>query len=130
MTQRQYLILIILTLMMALTAYNIGKWAESVYPQGIVPQTPTGAEPLTQAPASQEQALQPLPSETGQPRSAFTFGASMGLLGVGLLYCLIAAGLMIKARASGMKPGIFIYSVTGLAVTGFVLSYLIDDYFY
>lgn len=130
MSQRQYLILIILTLLMALSAYNMGKWAESVYPQGIIPQTPGSDDIARQEPVSEPPTPSTPLNDADQPRSAFTFGASMALLGMGLLYCLIAAGLLIKARASGIKPGIFIYSVTALAVSGFILSYLVDDYFY
>ena len=115
MTQRQYVILAVLVAIMALTAIGIGQWSVGLNPDGIVPHAPASgtAEP-----------------ESTTPRSAFTFGASMGLLGAGLLYGMVAAGLLLHAKSRGLPARRFIYSVAGLAAAGFALSYLIDDYFY
>lgn len=115
MTRRQYQILSLLVAFMVLTAIGIGQWSASLNPEGIIPH----------APATIAADAAPV-----QPRSAFNFGASMGLLGVGLLYCMLAAVLLLRAKTRGLPAGRFIYSVVGLAVAGFALSYLIDDYFY
>lgn len=115
MTRRQYMILAVLAVFMALTAIGLGQWSVSLNPDGIIPHTPVtvAADP-----------------ESLEPRSAFTFGASMGLLSVGLLYCMLAAVLLLQTKTRGLPVGQFIYSVAGLATAGFALSYLIDDYFY
>ncbi len=115
MTYRQYIILAGLVAIMALTAYGLGQWSVSLNPDGIIPHTPV-TEPAAEASA--------------EPRSAFTFGASMGLLGVGLLYGMLAAVLILRAKTRGLPAGRLLYSIAGLAAAGFALSYLIDDYFY
>ena len=115
MTHRQYAILAGLVAFMALTAFSLGQWSVSLNPDGIIPHTPATE---TAAEASVE------------PRGAFTFGASMGLLGVGLLYGMLAAVLILRAKTRGLPAGRLLYSIAGLAAAGFALSYLIDDYFY
>ncbi len=119
MTHRQYIILAGLVAIMALTAYALGQWSVSLNPDGIIPHAPvteTGAVASTDA--------------SVEPRNAFTFGASMGLLGVGLLYGMLAAVFLLRARTRGLPASPFIYSIAGLAAAGFALSYLVDDYFY
>ena len=118
-THRQYIILAGLVAIMALTAYGLGQWSVSLNPDGIIPHTPVT-----------ESALDESTKAAVEPRSAFTFGASMGLLGVGLLYGMLAAVLILRAKTRGLPAGHLLYSIAGLAAAGFALSYLIDDYFY
>ncbi|MGQ7843525.1 hypothetical protein ACUNV4_03530 [Granulosicoccus sp. 3-233] len=126
---------------MAAIAFSLGRWAENLNPDGIIPHTPvvqdaasgdTTAMDTTGGTASStaSEAGSDTSAESVTPRNAFTFGASMGLLAAGLLYCVIAAGLLLRQRARGLPANRFIIAVAGLAVTGFALSYLIDDYFY
>lgn len=138
MTHRQYLVLAILAALMLATAFGLGRWAENLNPDGIIPHTPVAQDAVTGSDAgaasstdeSTSNANQSAPADPAEARSAFTFGASMGLLAAGLLYCVIAAGLLLQQRAKGLPVNRFIYSVAGLAAAGFALSYLIDDYFY
>lgn len=135
MTQRQYLVLIILAVLMAVAAISLGRWAENLNPDGIIPHTPvtqaTEGDVATSIAATDPSiAISETTAAPSEPRSAFTFGASMGLLAVGLLYCVIAAGLLIRQRSKGLPANRFIVSVAALAVAGFAMSYLIDDYFY
>lgn len=121
MTHRQYAILALLVAIMTLTAYGLGQWSVSLNPDGIIPHTPATAD---------EAVAETVTTASTEPRSAFTFGASMGLLGVGLLYGMLAAVLILRAKTRGLPAGTFFYSIAGLAAAGFALSYLIDDYFY
>lgn len=131
MTHRQYIILAGLAAIMALTAYSLGQWSVSLNPDGIVPHTPaTQSAGETLAETSNESVTKPVSEAVVEPRSAFTFGASMGLLGVGLVYGMLAAIFFLRAKTGGKPVGPLIYGIAGLAATGFALSYLIDDYFY
>ena len=87
MTQRQYMTLAVLAAIMALAAIGIGQWSEGLYPDGIAAHAPA-------ADASEQ--------EVPTQRNAFTFGASMGLLAVGLLYGLLTAGLLVHAKTRGL----------------------------
>ena len=127
MTQSQYIILVVLAAIMALTAYSLGQWSVSLNPDGIIPHTPatqSTAETLA------ESSVGTVVETAIEPRSAFTFGASMGLLAVGLVYGMLAAILFLRAKTGGKPVGPLIYGIAGLAATGFALSYLVDDYFY
>lgn len=115
MITRQGFILAILIMLMVLIAVSLGNWSEQINPNGITPH-----------PAADGQA----PIEPIQPRDAFSFGVSMGLLATALGYCCIAFGLLITARSKGEKASRFTFWIAGLAGLGFALSYLIDDYFY
>ena len=120
MTRVHILILGALTAGMVVIAITLGNWAAQINPDGIA------AHPVASAdsePASEEGVVE-------APRDAFSFGVSMGLLATGLLYCCIAFGLLIRARSQGKGANPFVYWVAGLAGLGFVLSYLVDDYFY
>ncbi len=131
MTQRQYIILVVLAAIMALTAYSLGQWSVSLNPDGIIPHTPaTQSTADTLAESSVETVVETVVETAVQPRSAFTFGASMGLLAVGLVYGMLAAILFLRAKTGGKPVGPLIYGIAGLAATGFALSYLVDDYFY
>ncbi len=123
MTHRQYVILAGLVAIMALTAYSLGQWSVSLNPEGIIPHTPA-----TQATA--EAPAEAIVDSAVEPRSAFTFGASMGLLGVGLVYGMLAAIFFLRAKTGGKPVGPLIYGIAGLAAAGFALSYIVDDYFY
>lgn len=137
MTHRHYLVLAILAALMAISAIGLGRWAENLNPDGIIPHTPVVQDATSgenTSTASSADTLEPALDNGAEsdelPRSAFTFGASMGLLAAGLLYCVIAAGLLLQRRAKGLPVNSFVYSIAGLAVIGFALSYLVDDYFY
>ena len=123
MTHRQYLILAGLVAIMALSAYGLGQWSVSLNPDGIIPHAPVTESTVEPSAEASSKAVD-------EPRSAFTFGASMGLLGVGLLYGMLAAVLILRAKTRGLPAGPLLYGIAGLAAAGFALSYLIDDYFY
>ena len=112
MNKQHYLVIAVLAIVMAVVAMGLGNWAEQINPEGIAAHPGVESEQAT------------------VPRNSYYFGMSMGLLGMGLLYCCIAFGLLIHSKSKGRAPGSFVYSVAGLAVTGFALSYLVDDYFY
>jgi len=121
MTKNEYVIVIALVLFMALAANALGRWSASLNPDGIQPHPEPGTAPVENTELS---------TEHTSARNAFTFGASLGLLGVSLLYCVIAAGLLIRKKSKGLPASRFIYCVAGIAGVGFLLSYLVDDYFY
>lgn len=98
----------------------LGKWAAQINPDGIA------AHPV----ASSELAADANTDSNETPHDAFSFGVSMGLLASGLLYCCIAFGLLIHARAKQHAASTYIYWMGGCAALGFVLSYLVNDYFY
>lgn len=115
MSKRQIALLCVLALIMAAVAYALGSWSEQINPDGIEPHPVAEGEPL---------------QEPVESRDAFYFGASMGLLACALAYCCLAFGLVINSKSKGHAISQFAYWVAGLAVSGFALSYLIDDYFY
>jgi len=96
MTKTQTLIIALLAVTMAIIAMALGNWSQQLNPEGIAPHS-------TQLTESDD----PLSAEASQPRNAFYFGASMGLLAGGLIYCVLAFALLIRAK-----------------------SYVVDDYFY
>lgn len=112
MSKGRYYLLALLAVVMGLVAWGVGNWAVQVSPDGIAEHPGLESEP------------------TATPRNSFYFGVSTGLLAMGLLYCCLAIGLLIHAKVKGRGVGAFVYSVVGLAVLGFALSYLVDDYFY
>ena len=114
MTRTQILIIVILAAVMAAAALAMGNWSAQINPDGISENAVSTAES----------------SQDNSPRDAFSFGASLGLLGTALFYCCIAMGLLIHTRTKGKAASAFIYWVAGLAIAGFALSYLVDDYFY
>ena len=123
MSKVQIIILIVLAVGMVAISMLLGNWAEQLNPDGIAAHPEAPVESTATTAESSEQT-------TDTPRDAFSFGVSMALLASGLLYCCIAFGLLISARSKGQGANPFIYWVAGLAGLGFVLSYLIDDYFY
>ena len=120
MTKKEYVIVIALIVLMALAANGLGRWSSSLNPDGIQPHPVPGSEVVDNTETTKK----------STPRNAFTFGASLGLLGMSLLYCLIGAGLLIRKKSRGLPVSKFIYCVAGIAGLGFALSYLMDDYFY
>lgn len=113
MTTLNWSIVIALTVLMIAAAIGVGRWAEAVNPEGITP--PTTSEETVAAQDTQD---------------AFSFGASIGLLGSALLYATVAIGMLIQAKTSSRPPYPLTYWIAGLAGTGLALSYLVDDYFY
>lgn len=120
MTKKQLLMLLVMALIMVSAAIAIGRWSEQVNPDGIMPHP---------APAG-EQVEHSTNKSNELPRDAFSFGVSMGLLGSALLYFCVAAALSIQSRSQGKPMNRFIVSIGAMAALGFVLSYLIDDFFY
>lgn len=115
MTKTQTIILILLAIAMAGLSIALGNWAASINPEGIAPHPGTDGDTL---------------AESAATRDAFSFGVSMGLLGMSLLYACIAFGKFIHARAQQVPASHFTYYLAGLAGLGFALSYVVDDYFY
>lgn len=115
MSKSQSFILALLIIIMAIVAILLGNWSEQINPDGIAPHPVADGD---------------IAVEPGEPRDAFSFGVSMGLLGTALAYCCVAFGLLITAKSNGRSISRFTYWVAGLAGLGFALSYLIDDYFY
>lgn len=115
MTTVQKILVVLMLLAMAAAAMLVGNWSASINPDGIA------AHPAAEGQAPQTEI---------QPRDAFSFGASMGLLGMSLLYCCAAFALFIRAKSRQRTTSTFTYWIAGLAIAGFILSYLIDDYFY
>lgn len=130
MTQRQTITLVLMALLMILAAVALGQWAERLNPEGLITHTPTTTAPDASASEARGALQEPTREDKPDARSAFRFGASMGLLAMGLLYCVIAAGLLLQRRANGLAANRFIVAMTVLAISGFALSYLIEDYFY
>lgn len=115
-TKKQTLVIVVLATIMFAAATQLGGWSESINPDGIAPH-----------PVAEGDAIETLT----EPRNAYWFGVSIGLLGTSLLYCCFAIGLLIQGRSSGRKSkNLMVYWIGGLAALGFVLSYLVDDYFY
>ncbi|MFK8080906.1 MAG: hypothetical protein AB8B97_11530 [Granulosicoccus sp.] len=115
MSKSQSFVFIVLLVIMILAANTLGNWSEQINPEGITPHPAVDGEEVV---------------EQRTPRDAFSFGVSMGLLGCALAYSCVAFGLMIRARSRRQKASHFTYWLAGLAGLGFVLSYLVDDYFY
>ena len=88
-------ILLLMAGLMAGMAYWMGHWAEQINPGGIIMYPSAGVEvDSTDDNASavkETKSASPTLCETSSasPRNAFLFGASMGLLGTGLLYCCL-----------------------------------------
>ena len=112
MTKKHFLIITLLAMGMGAVAIGLGNWAQQINPDGIAEHPGVESEMDV------------------APRNSYYFGMSMGLLGMGLLYCCVAFGLLIYSKSKDRAPGTFVYSVAGLAVLGFALSYIVDDYFY
>lgn len=115
MTRTQLFIFAMLIIGMVAAAMMLGNWSEQINPEGIAP------HPVAEGDTA---------ADSNIPRDAFSFGVSMGLLGTALFYCCIAFGLFIHAKSNRQSVSKFTFWVAGLAVLGFALSYLIDDYFY
>lgn len=113
MTSKELIILAVLATVMLAAATTLGNWSATINPDGILPHQ------------NEANGVQ-----NAQPRDAYWFGASIGLLGTSLLYCCIAMGLLILARTKKKPVSQIAYWIAGLAASGFILSYLVDDYFY
>lgn len=122
MTNAQTGIIALLILLMLAAAFGLGRWAESINPDGINAH-PVAADASSSVPANDTLVDDP-------QRDAFYFGASMGLLATALLYGAFTMGLLIRAKSIGRKPDRFVFWLASLAGSGLLLSYLVDDYFY
>lgn len=135
MTLLQTVVLAVLAVAMLAAALILGSWSVQVNPDGIQAHPPADqSNTAEQLPTGQVGAEESATEDTGigedTPRDAFSFGMSMGLLGMSLMYCCIALGLFIQTRAQKKEVGMFTICVAGLAGIGFVLSYVVDGYFY
>jgi len=101
---------IALIIVLVIVAVLTGNWSESLNPDGLVLHAPD-EETATEA------------------KSAFGFGASMGLLAMSLLYCLIAAVILIVRQTRKVARGLLPLAVAAIAVVGFSSSYFVDSYF-
>jgi hypothetical protein len=135
MTFLQTVVLAVLAVAMLAAALTLGSWSAQVNPDGIQPHpaadqgNATAPLPTDQASAA-ESAAEGAGVEESTAGDPFSFGMSMGLLGMSLMYCCIALGLFIQSRAQKKEVGMFTFCVAGLAGIGFVLSYVVDGYFY
>ena len=96
--------------MIAVAVYT-GNWAVEQNPDGLKLHSPT--EEATQA-----------------STSAFGFGASIGLLGISLLYCLLAVSVLINGKLRKTPGSNMPLIIAIVAAVGFSASYIVDGYFY
>ena len=108
----------LLAAFMVLAAVAMGNWSKQINPNGIA-----------QTPVAQVPDIPDTSAHSSETRDAFSFGASLDLLAMALLYCCIAFGLPIQAKSKRRPANRFIYRFAGLALVGFALSYFVDDYF-
>jgi len=101
---------IMLVIVLVVIASITGNWSESLNPDGLV----------LHAPNEEKAAV---------AKSAFGFGASMGLLAVSLLYCLVAAAVLIFRKSRRKPHGLLPLVIAAIAVLGFSSSYFVDRYF-
>ena len=104
-------VVIVLLALMILLAVYMGNWAVDKNPDGLVLHSP-----------SEEVAT--------EGSSAFGFGASIGLLGTSLLYCLLAVGVLITSKIRNKPAGPMPLTIALIAALGFTASYIVDGYFY
>lgn len=100
----------LVTAMIAIAVY-MGYWLVEKNPEGLKLHSPTG-------------------EEAKEGSSAFGFGASIGLLATSLLYCLLAAGVLINSKIRNVSAGNLPLIVAIVAAVGFTSSYIVDGYFY
>lgn len=110
MKTRNNTIIVTLIALMVLVTFLVGNWFEQMHPNGLTLNKPSEDTP-------------------GENISAFGFGASIGLLLSSLLYCLIAAGMLINSKLKNRAAGILPVAVAVIAAIGFTLSYFVDGYF-
>lgn len=111
MNSKKILVIIALIAAMIFVAIYIGNWAVDKNPDGLKLHSPSDEA-----------------ANTGS--SAFGFGASIGLLGTALLYCLLAAGVLITNKIRKIPAGTMPLTIAIVAAVGFTASYVVDGYFY
>ena len=110
MKTRNNTIIVTLIALMVLVTFLVGNWFEQMHPNGLTLNKPSEDKP-------------------GDNISAFGFGASIGLLLSSLLYCLLAAGMLINSKLKKRAAGYLPVAVAVIAAVGFTLSYFVDGYF-
>lgn len=111
MNSKNILVIVLLISIMVLVAIYMGNWAVEKNPDGLKLHSPTG-------------------EEENEDSSAFGFGASFGLLGISLLYCLMAVGVLIAQKIRKIPAGTIPLTIAIIAAIGFTASYVVDGYFY
>jgi prepilin signal peptidase PulO-like enzyme (type II secretory pathway) len=111
MNSKNKLVIALLIAIMILVTIYMGNWAVDKNPDGLKLHSPTD-------------------EEENEGSSAFGFGASFGLLGTSLLYCLLAVGVYITQKIRKIPPGTMPLAIAIIAAVGFTASYVVDGYFY
>ena len=111
MNSKKLLVIAALITMMILITIYMGNWAVEKNPDGLKLHSPTD-------------------EEANEGGSAFGFGASFGLLGTSLLYCLLAVGVLITQKIRKLPTGTMPLTIAIIAALGFTASYVVDGYFY
>lgn len=96
---------------MIFIAIYMGNWAVDKNPDGLKLHSPSD-------------------KAANESSSAFGFGASIGLLGTSLLYCLLAVGVLITSKIRKVSAGTMPLTIALVAAVGFTASYVVDGYFY
>ena len=111
MNTKQILVIVALVVFMVVIATITGNWAVEQNPDGLKLHSPSD-------------------KAANEARSAFGFGASFGLLGVSLLYCLLAAGTLLTNKLRRKTGSVLPVTIAIIAAIGFTASYVVDGYFY
>ncbi|MDB4223552.1 hypothetical protein N9850_07240 [Granulosicoccus sp.] len=111
MNSKKLLVISLLISIMVLVAIYMGNWAVDKNPDGLKLHSPTD-------------------EKANEGSSAFGFGASFGLLGTSLLYCLLAVGVFIAQKIRKLPTGTMPLTIAIIAAVGFTASYVVDGYFY
>jgi hypothetical protein len=111
MNSKKILLIVALIAILIFVAIYMGNWAVDKNPDGLKLHSPTDEA-----------------AKAGS--SAFGFGASIGLLGTSLLYCLLAAGVLITSKIRNIPTGTMPLKIAIVAALGFTASYVVDGYFY
>ena len=127
MTPKEIAILIALTIAMLAVALSMGKWVEASYPDKFQLHEPTSPNSSNNANTDNAPSNK---TTTAKESTAFGYGAATGLLIISLLYCLLAAALLLRCKATNRPRSPLITAIAILAAVGFSLSYFVDGYFF
>jgi len=111
MNSKTFPVIVALLAIMILVAIYMGNWAVDKNPDGLKLHSPSD-------------------KAVNESSSAFGFGASIGLLGTSLFYCLLAVGVLIANKIRKKPPGSMPLTIALIAALGFTASYIVDGYFY
>jgi hypothetical protein len=111
MNSKNNLVIVLLIATMILVTIYMGNWAVDKNPDGLKLHSPSD-------------------EEANEGSSAFGFGASLGLLGTSLLYCLLAVSVLIAQKIRKLPTGTMPLTIAIIAAVGFTASYVVDGYFY